>query len=686
MSKPSTINRRDFLKISGTAGAGLLISVYLSGCDSSTPTPAESTAAPSATLLPTDPADPTATLEPTLAFDPNASVEPNVFVRISGDDTVTITIPRPELGQGVRTSLGMIIAEGLNADWSRVRVEQAVADRSYGEQNVGGSKSILESYAKLRKAGATARALLINAAAEIWEVDRSSCYAERGEVVHQPTGRRLSYGALAEVAATLSRPKNNQIELKDPSDFTIIGNRFGQIDNPLYASGSAVFGMDVRLPGMLYATLARTPVVGGRLTGFNATQAKAVEGVRHVVQINDGVAVVADNTWAALKGRDALETSWSEPSPALSSDEVRGWLREGVLEGKDPDDNTTLSAVYEMPFYAHATMEPMNCVADVRSDRCEIWAPTQSPENARQNAATRTGMPQDNVTVHVPLVGGGFGRRISVDYVTQAVEISKEVEAPVLLFWTREDDIRYDRFHPMSTHLMSGKTDRAKQPRRNSSESDALPTGAWRAVNNFTNAFVRECFIDELAAAKGVDPLEHRLELQKDDALAETLELAASKAGWGTSLPDGWGRGLACHALWGRTPVAQIAEVSVTEGGVVRVHRVVCAVNCGLVINPDMVEAQMEGGIVWGMTAALKKGITFKDGRIQQSNFHDYPILRIDEMPLIEVYIVPSSASPEGIGEAGVCPAAPAVLNAVYAATGVRIWRIPIQPEDFSTG
>jgi isoquinoline 1-oxidoreductase beta subunit len=692
MSAKSKISRREFLKVSTAAGAGLVIGFYLPGCQS------PPTATPEPTASPTAPPEPTAspmatpepTAPPTATPDPSARFEPNAFLSIDGSGRVTITVPRPEIGQGVRTSLAMIVAEELEADWSTIRVEQAMADRKYGNQVTGGSRSIMQSYMTLRKAGAAARAMLIAAAAQTWGVEKETCYAENGAVIHQPSGRRLTFGELVETAATVPAPSSPEITLKDPKDFRIIGTRLGQLDNPQFVDGSAIYGIDVQIPGMLYATLARCPVFGGQVASFDATQAKAVPGVRHVVQIQGGVAVVADNTWAAMKGRQALEITWDEgPNADLSSAGVRQRLTEQAQTQAATSSNddaagagTTLEAVYEIPFLAHATPEPMNCVADVRDDFCEVWAPTQAPQDAKLSAMSRAMLPEDAVRAHIPLIGGGFGRRLGTDYVEQAVQISKAVGAPIKLVWTREDDIQHDFYHPLSVHRASARLDEPSLPRvRSYPARTAVPTGYWRSVENFTNAFVRECFLDELAAALGRDPYELRLELEPKP-LKAVLELAATKAGWGTPLPDGWGRGIACHSTWNSTPVAEVAEVSVAEDGTVQVHRVVCAVDCGTVINPDMVEAQMEGGIVFGLTAALKAEITIKNGRVQQSNFHDYPVLRIDEMPVIEVYIMPSDEKPRGVGEMGIPPIAPAVANAVFAATGKRIRRLPIRPQD----
>lgn len=658
MSVQVNMSRREFLKASAATGASLLIGVYLSGCKSA----------------------PTSTPEPTNAPEPTAQLEPNAFLRIDDTGAVTIILHKCELGQGVGTTLPMIVAEELDADWSTVRVEQVRVDDIVGKPRTSGSDSTSDLYQPLRRAGATARAMLIAAAAQTWEVEAESCHTENGVVIHQSSGRQLTYGELVETAATLSPP---QPKLKDPKDFRIIGTRVGRLDNPQIVDGSAIYGLDVRLPDMLYAVVARCPVFGGKVLSFDASQAEAVAGVRRVVEISGGIAVVADSTWAALRGRAALSVTWDGGRNVdLSSDTLRQTLSERL--GDSTRDPNWLEAIYEMPFLAHVTPEPMNCVADVRADRCEVWASTQNLGETKDRAVSITGLPREAVRVHVPLVGGGFGRRLEVDYVEQAVEISQAVGAPIKLTWTREDDVRHDFYHPYSIHRASARLDPPSMPtvRSVTSERMGVPTGAWRAVTNVPEAFVRECFVDELAAEIGQAPYELRMELPGYGPLKTVLELAATKADWYAPLPDGWGRGIACHSTWKATPVAQVIEVSVDNKGNVRVHRVVCAIDCGTVINPDMVEAQMEGGIVFGLTAALKGEITLENGRVRQGNFHDYPLLTIGEMPTVEVYIVPSDKRPTGVGEMGNPPAAPALLNAIFAATGKRIRKLPVRPED----
>jgi isoquinoline 1-oxidoreductase beta subunit len=706
VKRKANISRREFLKVSWVAGVGLVISVYVPGCKSSTSaTPEDSAAQESTATSPPEPtgtspasAAPTATLGRTSPASTSGEpvhadhLEPNLFVTINTEGYVTVTVPRTEMGQGVRTALAMILAEELEADWSTISVVQAPADSAYGNQTTGGSASVNTRYMPLRQAGAVAREILIAAAAQIWGVEAESCHAENGAVLHAGSDRRLLYGQLVETAAALPVPSPNDVPLKDPADFDIIGDSKKRVDEPQIVDGTALYCSDIVLPEMLHAVVARCPVFGGSVAEYDPAPAQRIQGVRHVVELEGAVAVVAENTWAALKGREALDISWDEGENAdLSSSGIRDTLAKLAPppdQAASGGDTTALDAVYDIPYLAHATMEPMTCVANVGSDTCEIWAPTQNPQQSKQRAQSITGLGADAVTLHVPLVGGGFGRRLQSDYVEEAVKISQAISAPVKVTWTREDDMQHDFYHPLSYNHMSGKTAEGGRlvslPRlRKFEATQGIPTGAWRSVSNFPEAFAHECFLDEIAVESGVDPVELRRELLPARARA-VVELAAEKAGWGTPLPDQGGRGIAYHATFGVTHVAQVAEVSVAEDRVVKVNRVVCAVDCGRVINPDMVVAQMESGIAFGLTAALKADITIENGRAQQSNFHDYPLLRIDEMPVVEVHIIPSGENPTGIGEMGVPPIAPAVANAVFAATGKRVRRIPIRREDLA--
>jgi isoquinoline 1-oxidoreductase beta subunit len=684
------LSRREFLKVSTIAGVSLTVAVYLAGCDSG-PTP-QPTLEPTAQPTPTAPSVPTATAEPTDTpmptemSEPIGLLEPNVYLTVDNAGAVTIRAFRSEMGQGIRTAIAMIVADELDADWSAVRIEQSPVDRAYGDQVTGGSASVSRHYSTLRQAGATARHMLVSAAAQIWGVEPGSCRTEKGWVIHPEGDPRLSYGELVATAIELPIPERREVNLKDPNDFNLIGTSQQLYDAPAIIHGSAVYASDVRLPGMMYAVVDRCPVFGGRVASVDDIGARAVSGVRDVFEIDSGVAVVADSTWAAIQGRAALNITWDEGSNAtLSSEATRQQLASTAPQPGSAGDGS-MDAAYDIPYLAHATMEPMVCVADVRADHCEVWAPSQDPQAAERNITSITQLRGDAVVVHVPLLGGGFGRRHFNDFVTEAVQVSKVVGAPVKLIWTRDDDIQHDRYHPISRTYVSATLDEAGYPAnlprlRSHAITFGVPTGYWRSVESFPEAFARESFLDEVAAASNLDPVELRLRLVPERGQA-VIRLAAEKANWGSPLPEGQGRGIAYFATFDVTQVAQVAEISVTPEGQVRVHRVVCAVDCGTVINPDTVVAQMEGGIVFGLTAALKADITVENGRVQQSNFHDYPLLRIDEMPAIEVHIVPSDAEPSGIGEMGVPPIAPAIANAIFAATGKRVRHLPIRAED----
>ncbi len=699
MSAPtSTLSRRQFLEISSAAGAGLLIGFHLEG----------RTAAAA-----------------TLAADINA------WVRIGTDDIVTLLVSESEMGQGVLTSLPMILAEELEADWSKVRSEHAPTDATkYGRQSTGGSTSIRTNYDKLRQVGAAAREMLIDAAAQTWRVDRRTCRAQNGAVRHEPTGRRLRYGQLAERAASVTPPENPP--LKDRKDFRLIGKAVKRLDTPSKVNGSAIFGIDVTVPGMLVAQVAHPPAFGGRVERFDASAALAVPGVRHVVEIPTGIAVVAEHFWAAKQGRDALRVTWNDGGHGgLSSARIAAMLREIVDRGVEARNDgdvaaavagaaNTVEAVYELPYLAHATMEPMNCTADVRADRCEIWAPTQAPSGTQQVGAGITGLPPERVTVHTTLLGGGFGRRSQTDFVADAVHTSKAVGAPVKVIWTREDDTRGGHYRPPAYNRLVGALSRDGRPvawehriaspsileafgplrdavDRSSVEGAAnmpyaipnvrvtyakadLPITLWfwRSVGSSLNAFVVESFVDELAAAAGADPVEFRLRLLAEHPRhRRVLTVAAEKAGWTTPPPAGRARGVAVHEAFGSI-VAEVAEVSLRPDRTVRVHRVVCAVDCGDVVNPDTIVAQMESGIAYGLSAALYGEIHIAGGGAVEGNFDTYPVLRIDEMPAVETHIVTSGDPLGGIGEPGTPPIAPAVTNALYALTGTRIRKLPI--------
>ena len=700
---------------------------------------------------------------------PDALV-PNAFVRIDQDGAITVTVARPEMGQGVRTALPLIIAEELGADWRMIRIEQAdLADRyGVGQQYAGGSNSIQESFAPLRHAGAAAREMLVQAAAARWGVQPGGCGARDSYVVHEPTGRRLGFGELVATARSLPVPTN--APLKQPKEFRIVGTRTRSLDAPVIADGTIRFGLDTRVPGMVFAAIARSPTFGGKVQRVVSEKALAVPGVRRIVLIDadalpefpenspkpaNGVAVVADSTWPALQGRRALEVTWEVGTElAASSADLHTQCvalaarppERVKREDGDPDAALaraarTLEAIYELPFLAHAPMEPMNCTADVRDGRCEVWAPTQNPDTARDVVALVTGFPKAAITVHVTRMGGGFGRRFYADFVAEAVLASRAVQAPVQVMWTREDDIQHDFYRPASYNVLRGGLDADGRPiawthhivnaargeylrwklppgittfpaaaelgrddfpagfipnlrLSGTAEHSRIPRGQWRAVEDSSNVFITQSFVDELAHLAGKDPLAFQLELLGEPRavpndmgsnhtgrLRSVLERAASRAGWGTPLPPGRGRGIA-GAYANGAYVAEVAEVTVDKDGKVRVHRVVAAVDCGLVVNPAGAEAQVEGAIAYGLSAALGEEITVERGMVQQSNFSDYAVLRLDQMPVVEVHFIQGGDRPLGLGEPPLPPIAPAVCNAIFAATGRRIRRLPVRSAD----
>ncbi len=692
---------------------------------------------------------------------PGASFAPNAFIRIDRAGRVTLIMHKVEMGQGTYTSMPMLLAEELEVDLTQVRLEHAppsdplYAEPLFGVQETGGSTSVRGNWEPLRRAGAVARILLVKAAAQMWKVDPDSCTAARGEVIHGPTGRRVGYGALVDNAAALPVPRN--VPLKDPKDFKLIGTPAKRLDAPGKINGTAQFGIDVKVPGMKVATVATCPVFGGKLASVDDSKAKAVKGVRQVVRLHDAVAVVADHMWAATQGLAALEIRWDEGSNAsLSSDVVARQLaaasqRSGVVARQEGDPDSALAgaarkieAVYETPFLAHAAMEPVNCTVHVRPDGCDIWVGTQVPTFARTAAAKLTGLPAEKVQVHNHLLGGGFGRRLEVDFIVRAVQIAKQVASPVKVVWTREEDIQHDMYRPYYhdriaagldphggliawTHRVTGPSILARvtgelMPKTlrvmraaglrqlvdimvRGLDTDAvegaaappyaipnirvdyvrheppgIPTAFWRGVGATRSVFVVESFIDELAAAAKRDPFEYRRALLQSSPRAKAvLELAAERAGWGRRLPAGSGRGISVLHAFGETYIAQVAEVSVSQGGEVRVQRVECAIDCGTIVNPDTVTAQMESGIIFGITAVLFGEITIKNGRVEQHNFHDYPVLRFDESPVINVHLVRSSAPPGGVGEPGTSAVIPAVANAIFAATGKRVRKLPVK-------
>jgi isoquinoline 1-oxidoreductase beta subunit len=694
--------RRDFLKSGALAGAGLVIAFHAPRTARAIDLAGEDTLAP------------------------------NAYLRVAPDGTVTVMIARSELGQGTSTALAMLVAEELEADWRKVRIEQANPGPAYGDTSTGGSNSIRSLWKPMRKAGAQARELLVSAAAAQWKVDRAACHAASGEVVHAASGRRLGYGALAAAAARLPVPADPV--LKDRKQHHVIGTTPARFDAPAKVDGSAVFGADVRVPGMLYASVAQCPVFGGKAASFDPAAALQVPGVVRVERVGDGVAVLARSTWAAFRGREALRVTWNEgPLATLDSAGIRAKFAELA---KQPGQQTrkqgrgaaalagaarTIEAVYEVPYLAHTPMEPMNCTAHARPGACEVWVPTQSGSGAREAAAKAAGLEPGAVTVHMTLIGGGFGARHRQDYVVQAVMLSKAAGVPVQVVWTREDDVQHDLYRPATYNLLRAGFDAAGAPIAwthrivapgiatqmgflKKGEPDwssfdgaanlpyaipnievelithdpGIPLGWWRSVASSQNAYVTECFLDEVATAAGRDPYELRRELLKDKPRHRAvLDLVAQQAGWGTALPVGQARGIAVHESFGSF-VAQVAEVEVAGEGAVRVKRVVCAVDCGIMVHPDLVRSQMEGGILYGLSAALKSEITIEKGRVVQSNFGDYPMLTLDECPTIEVHLAPSGDPVGGIGEPGLPPIAPAVANAVAKATGKPVRRLPI--------
>jgi isoquinoline 1-oxidoreductase beta subunit len=719
MSAPAMVGRREFIKTSAAIGGGLLVSLY----------------AP----LPDAPGSSLAAAEKDVAV--------NAFVRIGTDESVTVIAAHSEMGQGVYTSLPMLLNEELQADWSKIRVEAAPVDKAYnhpvfGMQMTGGSTTSPAEWERYRKMGATARLMLVEAAAKQWGVEASSCRAEKGIVTHTATGKHATYGSLANAAAQLTPPVN--VPLKNPKDFTLVGKPTRRLDTPSKINGTAQFGLDVILPGLLTAVVARPPVFGGKVGKLDASETLKVPGVKAVHQVPSGVAVIAERFWPANLGREKLVVEWDlGPNAGLSTDKMLQGFREtalkpGAIAKKTGDPEAalrtaakTITAEYDVPYLAHAMMEPLNCVVDLRADRCEIWTGTQFETVDAANAAKVAGLPPEKVQIHTTLLGGGFGRRANPnsDFVVEAVHVAKAAKAPVKVVWTREDDLRggwyrpmwHDRFvagldvtgDPIAwTHTIVGQSIMQGTLFESFGIKDGIdsasvegaadllyglpnlqvdlhtpkigvPVQWWRSVGHSHTGFSVEAFFDEVAHAGGKDPYELRRKLLANQPrMRAVLELAAQKANWGSKLPPGMGRGIATHFSFD-SYVAQVVEASV-ENGTVRVHRVVCAVDCGLVINPDTVKAQMEGGIIFGLTAALKTEITLKDGRVEQGNFHDYQMVRMFESPEIEVHIIPSGENPTGVGEPGVPPVAPALANAIFAVTGKRVRRLPIRTSDLA--
>jgi len=703
----SPLSRREFVAAGVAAGAGLVIGFYLPHGKSSSN---------------------------------KDYFSPNAYLRITPDNKVTIVVARSEMGQGVRTALPMILAEELEADWKQIEIEQAGASTYYGDQTTGGSASVRTTWDPMRKAGAVAREMLISAAALTWGVSRSGCAAENGSVKHAPSNRRLSYGELVAKAATLPIPAD--AALKQSKDYKIVGQRLPRLDSPAKVKGEAVFGIDFRLPGMKHAVLSRCPTIGGKLTSFDDKETKKISGVSYVGKTSDSaVVVVADSVWGAIEGRRVLNVTWDDgPNKDLNTAALMASLKQAaskkgvsLYSAGDPAKaaGKRISAEYELPFMVHAPMEPGNCTAHYRGSSCELWAPTQVPQDCRDSVAQAIGLDPDQVKVNVTLMGGGFGRRLEHDYAVEAALVSKAINGPVKVLWTREDDMRFSTYRPASLHQLSAVVDgtgfpsalthriispsiagQKGQPLQGGVDPDLpdeagpvypvpnysveyvmaetpVPLGWMRSVYALQAAFALESFIDEIALAAGKDPLQYRLHLLAKDQdlqyftttwhtarMRGVLQLAAEKAGWNKPLPAGRYRGIACFGCFA-SYMAEVVEISM-EKDQPRVHRVVAVVDCGQVINPGILEQQIQGGIVYGLSNALRAKITIEKGRVVQGNFDDYSPVRMDETPVVEVYAVPSTESPSGIGEPSIPPLAPALCNAIYAATRKRIRALPI--------
>jgi isoquinoline 1-oxidoreductase beta subunit len=667
-----------------------------------------------------------------------AVLSPNAFIRIAEDGKITLVMPQVEMGQGVYTSIAMIMAEELDADFSQVTLEHAPPDEKHyanpllGMQATGNSNSIRAFWAPLRIAGATTRAMLVEAAARQWGADPTSCTTADGQVIHTASGRKLDYGALAGRAAALSPPAN--VPLKDPSKFTLIGRPIKRLDTPGKVNGQVQYGIDAMPPGVKFATLAASPVFGGKVAHVDDSKAKVIPGVRQVVVLDDLVAVVGDHMWAAKKGLAALAITWNEgPNAEVDSkliwDDIRKASEQKGAVAKSVGDadkalaeGDRLDAAYELPFLAHATMEPMNCTAHVTPDGCELWIGTQVIARVQSTVAATLGLPPEKVKVNQHLIGGGFGRRLETDMAVKAARIAQHVDGPVKVVYTREEDIQHDMFRPVYrdllaaslqdgkirgwTHRVTGSAvmarfaplifqhgidvdavdsavdmpydipnKRIEYVRR---EPPAVPTAFWRGVGPNNNVFAIESFMDELARKAGKDPVAFRLAmLDGTPRLKAVVQMAAEKSGWGGALPPRAGRGIAAQVSFASF-VATVCEAEADENGEVKIRRVVSVVDTGIAVNPDTIVAQLQGGLVFGLTAALFGEITIAKGRVQQSNFNDYRMMRINEVPNIEVHLVKSSEPPGGIGETGTTAGPPSLGNALYAATGIRLRRLPI--------
>jgi isoquinoline 1-oxidoreductase beta subunit len=701
----SPLSRREFVAAGVAAGAGLVIGFYLPHGNSS-----------------------------------GSTFAPNAYLKIAPDGKITIVVARSEMGQGVRTSLPMILAEELEADWKQIAIEQAGASTLYGDQTTGGSASVRTTWDPMRKAGAAAREMLISAAALEWGVARSACKAENSTVIHAPSNRRLTYGQLASKAS--AQPIPTDVPLKQAKDYQIVGKSVPRLDTPSKVDGTATFGIDFRVPGMKYAVLARCPVIGGKVASFDDKESKKISGVGYVGKVSDSaVAVVADSVWGAMEGRRVLNVKWDEgPNKDLNSSAIFESLKKSASNkavtlyatgDTSKVSGRRIEAEYQLPLMAHAAMEPGNCTAHFRGSNCELWAPTQVPQDVRDSVAQAIGLDPDQVKVNVTLMGGGFGRRLEHDYGVEAALVSKAANVPIKVLWTREDDMRNSTYRPASYHKLSAVLDgqgwpvafthrivapsisgQKGLPTPNGVDPDLpdeaaliysfpaamveyvmtetpVPLGWMRSVYALQAGFASESFIDELALAAKKDPFEYRLHLLLKDEdikyfdtvwhtarMRGVLQLVAEKAGWGKALPAGHYQGIACFGCFS-TYMAEVVEITM-ENDQPRVHRVVAAMDCGQVVNPNILEQQIKGGVTYALTNALRAQITIDKGRVVQGNFDDYAPMRMSEAPVIEAYSVSSTEAPTGAGEPPVPPLAPALCNAIFAATRKRIRALPI--------
>lgn len=631
---------------------------------------------------------------------------PSVWVEITKDNFVVVTVARSEIGQGIKTTFAMIVAEELDADWSKVIAVNSQGDPKYGDQSTGGSTSVRMFWTNLRQAGAQARQMMINAAAQIWGISPDDCYTENSYVYERNGTRKLAYGELIETAMNLPVPPLNSVKLKSSSEFKILGKSQKNLEEPNYVTGKTIYSFDFRYPGMKYAVLLRCPYIGGSVKSFDATDALKQNGVIGVYQIEEGIAVVADNSWAALKGREALKVQWNEgPNANLNTEQIYETFRSLIVNtGQLPSKTVKeIDVRFEVPFLAHSTMEPMCAFANYKDGRCEIYAGTQNPQYAREDVARALKISKDNVTVNVLNSGGGFGRRLNSDYITIAAKISKASGLPILFFYTKADDIKFDYYRPASVHAIKAGIDSNGKPTGMihiiASQGGVWPVdppynvggynyelkfssfgiweGAWRSVENTQNIFALESAIDELAYLAGKDPLEFRLEITTDQKLKNVLSKVAQNANWGSSLPSGWGRGIAAFVGYGAY-IAHVVEVYVSNEGFLNVKKIYAVVDPGFPINPENIRNQIQGAAIDALSTALYAEITIEGGQVQQSGFHNYRWLRMDEIPEFDIEILRTSDNPSGMGEVGFPSVTPALCNAIFNATGIRIRKLPI--------